>query len=85
MTRSNTQLQIVKIEGGGATTLATVNRAFVSNEKLVITDDGTTITASIDDGTPISAVTTFLNTLTTMGLQVNGINTSIDKLRIDPL
>ena len=85
VTRSNTQLQIVRIQGGAASTLATVNKAFVSGEKIVITDDGNTITASSNGDTPIVGNTTFLNTLTTMGLQVNGVNTSIDTLKIDPL
>ena len=77
--------QIIKIEAGVAQTLASVNIPFASGERLVVTDDGNTITASINGGTPIVGATTFLNTLTTMGLQVNGTNTSIDNLRIDTL
>ena len=83
-TRSNTNFQIVRIQGGAATNLATGNRAFVSGEKVVLTDDGNTITASVD-GQQITANSTFLNTLTTMGLQVNGVNTSIDTLKIGTL
>ena len=81
-TRSNTNFQIVRIQGGVANTRATANRAFVSGERVVITDDGNVITANID-GQEISANETFLNTITDMGLQVNGVNTSIDNLKID--
>ena len=78
-------LQIIRLQAGVATTLASVSIPFVAGEKLVITDDGNTITASINGSVPIVGATTFLNTLTTMGLQVNGTNTSIDNLLIRSL
>ena len=85
VSRSTTNLQIIQIVAGAAQTLATVNVAFVAGEKIVITDNGNTITASHNGGTPITANTTFLNTLTTMGLQVNGNGTSLDNLLIEDL
>ena len=82
--RTTTVMQIIRLQAGAATTLATANRAFVAGEQVIITDDGFTITASVD-GQEITAGTAFLDTLTTMGLQVNGINTSIDNLLIEDL